>query len=125
MQFDTGEVDTSRINENMSSVVVGDNRWHHIAMTIKPYRDSEGARKTTVCVYKDYGKDTNGAPSWTKTVSGWLFYGTGNASVWLGATSSTTSFFKGQLDELRISQGILEPSEFLRSAKNGMTILLR
>ena len=125
MQFDTGEVDTSRINENMSSVVVGDNRWHHIAMTIKPYRDNEGARKTTICVYKDYGKASNGEPSWTKTVSGWPFYGTGNASVWLGATSSTTSFFKGQLDELCISQGILEPSEFLRSAKNGMAILVR
>lgn len=124
MQFDTGEVDVNRINHS-TGVIVGDNRWHHVAMTLKPYREADGAPKTTVCIYKDYGKDTNGDPSWTLTVGGWPFYGTGNASVWLGATSSTTSFFNGLLDELRISQGILEPSEFLRSDKYGLAIIVR
>lgn len=94
-------------------------------MTIKRYCDSDGARKTTVCIYKDYGKDTDGDPTWTTTVSGWPYYGTGHASVWLGATSSTTSFFKGQIDELRISQGLLTPEQFLRPGKNGMVLIFR
>ena len=45
--------------------------------------------------------------------SGGRRYGAGYAPVWIGASSSTTAFFNGQIDELRISRGILAPSEFL------------
>lgn len=115
-----GTVTESAINEDMAGVVVGDDRWHHIAMTIHPYNDP--GRKTTISVYKDYSAE----PVWTKTVDGgWPFYGSGNGGIWLGATSSATSFFKGQLDEVRISQGLLTVNEFLRSGKNGLAILFR
>ena len=69
--------------------------------------------------------DYSDEPVWTKTVSGWLDYGTGSASVWLGASSSATAFFKGSIDELRISQGILQPMQFLRFAKSGLSIVIR
>ena len=120
VQYDTGLFEAAAINEN-TPIVLGDGKWHHIAMTIKTFRDTDGVRKTTIMLYKDYSETA----VWMKTVNGGLYYGAGNASVWLGASSSTTAFFKGQLDELRISQGILKPSEFLRSAKNGMAILVR
>ena len=42
-----------------------------------------------------------------------------------GALSSTTAFFNGQLDELRVSRGVLTPAEFLRHAKRGLTICIR
>ena len=90
-------------------------------MTMKTFRDTDGVRKTTIALYKDYSETA----AWTKTVNGGLYYGAGNASVWLGASSSTTAFFKGQIDELRISQGLLTPAQFYRSAKNGMAIVIR
>ena len=90
-------------------------------MTMKTFRDTDGVRKTTIMLYKDYSETA----VWMKTVNGGLYYGAGNASVWLGASSSTTAFFKGQIDELRISQGLLTPAQFYRSAKNGMAIVIR
>ena len=120
VQYDTGLFEAGAINEN-TPIVLGDNKWHHIALTMKTFRDTDGVRKTTLALYKDYAEDA----AWTKTVNGGLYYGAGNASVWLGASSSTTAFFNGQLDELRISQGLLTPQQFYRSAKNGMAIMIR
>ena len=92
------------MNED-TGVVAFDGKWHHIALTL-----SQSDGKVTASIYKDY-EDT---PSWTKTKAGRLCYGTGYAPVWIGASSSTTAFFNGQIDELRISRGILAPTEFLR-----------
>ena len=82
---------------------------------------SQANGKVTASIYKDYET----TPSWTKTKAGQLCYGAGYASVWIGASSSTTAFFNGQIDELRISRGILTPDEFLRHGKKGLTICVK
>ena len=104
-----------------TGVVVCDGNWHHVALTISVSGKGSSAT-TTACIYKDYAP----TPSWTKTYDGTPFYIMGNAPVWLG-TSPTDSpvYFNGQIDELRISRGILEPEEFLRIGKKGIVIDFR
>ena len=103
------------MNED-TGVVAFDGKWHHIALTL-----SQANGKVTASIYKDY----EATPSWTKTKAGQLCYGAGYASVWVGASSSTTAFFNGQIDELRISRGILTPDEFLRHGKRGLVIYFK
>ena len=115
----TGTIDTYGINYN-TGVDVTDGKWHHLALTISHSGSGAGAAVTT-SVYKDY----EATPSWTKTVAGkQLCYGAGLADIWIGASSSTTAFFNGEIDELRISRGILAPSEFLRMTGMPATILI-
>lgn len=106
---------TYGINED-TGVAVFDGRWHHVALTL-----SQENGQVTASIHKDY----EATPSWTRTVSGSLCYGTGYAPVWVGASSSTTAFFNGQIDELRISRGILAPTEFLRRGQLPFTLVVR
>ena len=103
------------MNED-TGVVAFDGKWHHIALTL-----SQSDGKVTASIYKDY----NPTPAWTKTKAGRLCYGEGYAPVWIGASSSTTAFFNGQIDELRISRGILAPTEFLRRGQLPFTLVVR
>lgn len=103
------------INED-TPVVVCDGRWHHVALTL-----SQTNGQVTASIHKDYET----TPSWTKTVPGSLCYGSGYAPVWIGASSSTTAFFNGEIDELRISRGILDPSEFLRRGTLPFVIVVK
>ena len=103
------------INED-TPVVVCDGRWHHVALTL-----SQTNGQVTASIHKDY----EATPSWTKTVSGSLCYGSGYAPVWVGASSSTTAFFNGEIDELRISRGVLAPSDFLRRGKLPFILVVR
>ena len=107
----TSYFEEAGMNED-TGVVAFDGKWHHIALTL-----AQADGKVTASIYKDYET----TPSWTKTKAGRLCYGAGYASVWVGASSST-AFFNGQIDELRISRGILTPDEFLRHGKRGMII---
>ena len=106
---------TYGINED-TGVAVFDGRWHHVALTL-----SQENGQVTASIHKDY----EATPSWTRTVSGSLCYGTGYAPVWVGASSSTTAFFNGQIDELRISRGILAPTELLRRGQLPFTLVIR
>ena len=103
-----------------TDIELQDNKWHHIALTLA--HSGEGANtRLTASIYKDY----EDSPSWTKTVNGSIYYGAGYASLWVGASASDTSFFNGQIDELRISRGVLAPSEFLRHRRNGCLIIFK
>ena len=106
---------TYGINED-TGVAVFDGRWHHVALTL-----SQENGQVTASIHKDY----EATPSWTRTVSGSLCYGAGYAPVWAGASSSATAFFNGQIDELRISRGILAPTEFLRRGQLPFTLVIR
>ena len=106
---------TYGINED-TGVAVFDGRWHHVALTL-----AQDGATVTASLYKDYGA----TPSWTRTVSGSLCYGAGYAPVWIGASSSTTAFFHGEIDELRLSRGILDPAEFLRRGQLPFTLVIR
>ena len=119
-QAEDGKINESAVNED-TPAVFGDYRWHHVALTLKQSLDADGKRQTELALYMDYSSE----PVWTKTVLGSLYYGSGYAGVWLGASSSATAFFKGRIDELRVSRGILKPAQFLRFAKNGLAIVIR
>lgn len=110
---------TYGINED-TGVAVFDGRWHHVALTLSQTGEGSGAQ-VTASLHKDYEAE----PSWTRSVSGRLCYGAGYAPVWVGASSSTMAFFNGQIDELRLSRGILDPSAFLRRGKLPFVIVVR
>ena len=112
---DESSWNTYGINED-TGVAVFDGRWHHVALTL-----SQENGQVTASIHKDY----EATPSWTRTVSGSLCYGTGYAPVWVGASSSATAFFNGQIDELRISRGILAPTELLRRGQLPFTLVVR
>ncbi|MDE3274553.1 MAG: LamG domain-containing protein, partial [Verrucomicrobiota bacterium] len=109
------EVDKFCINDD-TGIVIGDGRWHHIAMTVEQTADG-----TTMRIYKDHAQ----TPAWSKQTTGRLYYGSAQGEVWLGASSSTTAFFKGRLDEVRISRGVLPPEEFLSYGKCGLVLQVR
>lgn len=112
-----------------TSVVFADDRWHHIAARFRAFTDEDGVAKTRIEIFKD--KNVEGLsedelkPDWTADREGVLDYGYGKANIWLGASSSINAFFAGEIDELRISQGLLEPADFLRNTPSGMTLILR
>lgn len=108
-------IDVNRINED-TGIVIGDGRWHHIAMTVE-----QGANSVVMKIYKDHAT----TPSWTRETTGRIYYGTTQGEVWLGASSSTTAFFCGALDEVRISKGVLPHEEFLKYTSRGMVITIR
>jgi len=110
------EVAPSHVNEN-TGIVIGDGKWHHIALTVHQAKSG-----FTMKIHKDHQAE----PAWTKEVpTGRLYYGTSMGEVWLGASSSTTAFFTGRLDELRISKGVLEKEEYLRCSTTGLLLLVR
>lgn len=114
------ETHKAAINDN-TGIVIGDNRWHHIAATFEETPRTDGGVWTTVKIYKDFSEE----PSWEKTVPDSINYGWAVGDVWLGASSSTETAFTGLMDEIRISNGVLEPSEFMRYGKRGMMIRFR
>ena len=106
-------VDTDSANGGAyTSVKMNDGKWHHIAATIEPLED--GA-KTKISYYVDYGSPI------IKTLSG----------VWLGfpksgLLSAGTSGSVIWVDELRISQGVLPTSKFLKAHSNyGLILVVR
>lgn len=113
-----GSVDTDSIINQATGINIADGRWHHLALTMHRFQDS-GVTKTTVSIHKDYET----VPSFTKTVDGSI-YGNGHGNVQMGVSSST-AYFTGEVDELRISQGVLAPIEFLRVTAKGTVISVR
>ena len=93
--------DTDSANGGWStSVKMNDGKWHHFAVTIEPVED--GA-KTKFSWYIDYGNPTvktlNGA--WKGLLSsGSVSIGTSGSVIWV--------------DELRVSQGVLPKTKFLK-----------
>ena len=116
---DAGTVVNSGANaiNGPTGVTIADGKWHHIAITLAE-TETNGAHYTTVSVYTDY----SATPDWTKTCPGRLHY-SGDGSVWLG--SSKAGVMNGQVNELRISRGVLPPSEFMRIGASGFCMLIR
>lgn len=81
-----------------------DGEWHHVAMT---FDGSEtGADRLKLYVDgSEVGVDNNFAPTGTPAFL--------NEVLYIGSRSNTTLKYTGLLDELRISDTILSPDEFL------------
>ena len=98
-----------------------DGRWHHVAVTFEPTQEGNTLIRMYDTTYK--GVSTQVGGDWT--VQGALNYANGSC---LGVgISSMTRYFTGNIDELRISKGVLAPSQFLKWSKKprGMALLYR
>ena len=103
---------------------LADGNWHHFAVTI----DRNGDGNAVMSIYLDYALSTasnnpktTGSPitySWNTTPLG-ISYGWTNDPV--------KKTLVGQLDEVRISKGVLEVEDFLKAGnpKRGLMLLFR
>jgi hypothetical protein len=106
---------------------VCDGKWHHIAFTYAPNADYPDS-KSDVKLYIDYGSE-NGGYTYSKTTdstkAGLVTY-SDNLMFVLGMGNNTANTYDGLIDELRISDGALEPSQFLRAENApGLSIVVR
>ena len=88
--------------------------WHHVALVID--RTKSGA--DAVRFYVDYERATPAGRAWDA------------AAAMLDGTLVVGSGFTGYIDDLRVTKGALEPSEFLQPSEHtyvpdGMSILIR
>ena len=89
-----------------------DGRWHHVAVTFEP----DDTTNTLVTFYSDYKKC--GEP---KSINGRLKHIAGEPYMRLGMGNG----FRGWIDEVRISKGVLTVDQMLHVEKYGAVILIR
>ena len=99
---------------------VCDGKWHHVAFSFEPNNDRPDPTNSVARVYVDYGE-----PAVAQTPN--IFKYPENLHFVLGGVGkSTDTGYFGLIDEMRISDGALTPSQFLRAEKApGFTILVR
>ena len=104
-----------------ASATICDGKWHHIAIVVAP--NAADSSKSDVKLHVDYGSD-NGGYTGTAT-NATLLKHPDNVNFFLGNDGGSASF-AGLIDELRISDGALTPSQFLRAEKApGLSIFVR
>ena len=102
--------DTDQVNSAVTlPVSMTDGKWHHFAITVEP---TDGGTKTLFKYYADYGD-----PVTVTKVGLWVGF-RGNTTMTFG--SSNTVF---QLDEFRITKGVLPKAKFLKAQALGATVL--
>jgi len=112
-----GSGNDNRIDWDLAGVNIFDGKWHHVAFTYAP--SSEDPTKSEVKFYVDYGNTFSG----TRTAKILIEYPE-RLVMRMGQGSSTD--YKGLIDEFRISDGALEPSQFLRAERApGFSIIIR
>ena len=100
---------------------VCDGAWHHVAFSFEPNNDRPDPTNSVMKLYIDYGE-----PAAVQTQS--LFKYPENLHFVLGGigNAATDTGYFGLIDELRISDGALTPSQFLRAEKApGLSIFIR
>lgn len=100
---------------------VCDGDWHHVAFSFEPNNDRPDPTNSVMKLYIDYGE-----PAAVQTQS--IFKYPENLHFVLGGigNAATDTGYFGLIDELRISDGALTPSQFLRAEKApGLSIFLR
>ena len=100
---------------------VCDGDWHHVAFSFEPNNDRPDPTNSVMKLYIDYGE-----PAAVQTQS--LFKYPENLHVVLGGigNAATDTGYFGLIDELRISDGALTPSQFLRAEKApGLSVFIR
>lgn len=96
---------------------IPDTRWHHVAVTLAEFEEG-GITKTTATTYWDY-KEIG-----TDTLVGKLNFGNVNRLIiGTGEVNDRESWW--DMDELRISDGILAPDQFLYKSRTGMLMIVR
>ena len=100
-----GELDNDSVNMD-TPFVIGDGKWHHVAFAFEKLADFQ----TKVSVWVDYCKDP-----WTRTADAAMDWGDSMGAIYVGRGANATPAFKGWIDEIRVSRGVLDSSKFLRA----------
>ena len=103
------------------STNVCDGAWHHVAFSFEPNNDRPDPTNSVMKLYIDYGE-----PAAVQTQS--LFKYPENLHFVLGGigNAATDTGYFGLIDEMRISDGALTTSQFLRAEKApGLSIFIR
>ena len=112
-----GSGNPNRIDWDLNSVNIFDGKWHHVAFSFAP--SEADSTKSEVKFYVDYGSTYSA----TRTATILIEYPE-RLIMHMGDGSSAD--YKGLIDELRISDGALEPSQFLRAENApGLSIFIR
>lgn len=113
-------VDTDRnYNENTKNASIPlDGKWHHVAIQLERQTDTDGNKVTSLILCVDYNYENRCEMS----VSGWIQYPSGtHFGFGLAGTP-----FKGKIDEVRLTKGILPPDKFLRlKGADGLILVVR
>ena len=97
------------------SASIADGRWHHWALTF----DSTSGTQTVITLYRDY------VPLCTRTLESPLNYLDTVNTLSIGGTGSNPAHLRGNFDELRVSEGVLPTSAFLRALPNCTMVIVR
>ncbi len=103
-----GVLSANQSGGNFAAITEADNQWHHWALTV----DSTSGTNVVAKLYKDYEQLGN-----TVRLTGQLDlppmagHGTGLS---IGGTGVAGAYIYGTIDQLRVSAGLLDPSEFMR-----------
>jgi hypothetical protein len=108
---DGGGNNNPRISWNDSNLT--DNQWHHFAAI----REGDGDMR----IFVDYVEDTDPANNGKSFVSGTL---ANDAALTFGANENGGFEFDGFLDEIRISDEVLTPDQFLQTIPEPTTLVL-
>lgn len=105
-------------HQNVYTSGLADGRWHHFALTF----DGSSGTQTEVKFYRDYAQLGN-----TCTFDYLIVYPAGAHTFSIGGTGTTASpaHIHGNFDELRVSEGVLPTSAFLRAQPNSTIVIVR
>ena len=101
---------------------VCDGKWHHVAFSFEPNNDRTDPTNSVMKLYIDYDK------FYAETQTQSVFSHTNNLHFVIGGigNAATDTGYFGLIDEMRISDGALTPSQFLRAEKApGLSIFFR
>lgn len=91
---------TNGFNQNLVGPNIQDGKWHHVAVTY-----DTPTRKATM--YIDY------LTQWNMTTTHEVTYT--NFSLFIGRGAGSNQAFDGWMDEMRLSDKVLQPNQFLRT----------
>ncbi len=117
--IDGGVTDDGQQFQHLYRLAADDNKWHHWAMTVSPTDDG----RLDVSLYKDHVLVQNDMP--------WKFNGnTYHCQMYIPpqgtCLSIAGSVYTGMtIDNVRITPGVLDPSEFMGYESAGLMILLK
>ena len=94
---------------------IADGRWHHWALTF----DGTSGENTVITLYRDY------VSLGSRTLSTPIRYRDTVNTLTIGGTTATPAHIHGNFDELRVSEGVLPTSAFLRAQPNSTMLIVR
>ena len=97
--------------------IVVDGKWHHCALTMAP--DADDDTKTSVQLFYDY------KPQAMYTVDARIPYRFAGHKLMVGEGSYTEPNLQFEMDALRLSKGVLDPSRFIGRVRKGLVVVLR